>query len=143
MQPGRRSTRDPQVYWCSWRVVVIGEWGPCCLVWRRFALPLTPSLFSFQKDCFVCPFFRLFFLSCRLMQGSRGFSCYARGCFLFRSTRDPQVYWCSWKVVVIGDGVLADLCGDGLCCLLLHHYWASQRIFFVNPFFFFLLVFFF
>ena len=36
------------------------DWGSCCLVWRRFALPFTPSLLSFQKDCFVIPFFNFF-----------------------------------------------------------------------------------
>ena len=37
------------------------DWGSCCLVWRRFALPFTPSLFSFPKDCFVNPFFLIVF----------------------------------------------------------------------------------
>ena len=105
------------------------DWGSCCLVWRRFALPFTPSLLSFQKDCFVIPFFH-FFLggSCRL--GSRRFS---RCVSWFWVGVSCSVAQCIHRCI----GFLRNLLGLGMGFLLTCvemvcadlHSLASQRIF--------------
>ena len=105
MQPGRRSTRDPKVYWCSWRVVVIGVlavlYGEGLL-----CLSLHHCLAS-QRIVLLILFFLLFFLSCRLIQGSRRFSRCVSGFWVGVSCSGaPEIHRCvgvlgklSWLVM--------------------------------------------
>ena len=74
-------------------------------------MPFTPSLLSFQKDCFVIPFFNFFFLSCRLIQGSRRFSRCVSGFWVGVSCSGaPYIHRCI--------GVLRKLLGFGMGFLL-------------------------
>ena len=109
MQPGRRSTRDPKVYWCSWRVVVIGV---LAVLYREGLLCLSLHYCLASKRIVLLFLFFLFsFWSCRLIQGSRRFSCCVSGFWVGVSCSGaPYIHRCI--------GVLRKLLGLGMGFLL-------------------------